>query len=548
MRRKARGRTILLALAVLLLLTPTALAAQEVEGQLTTIGTVRIGSLDTLDTSDARAIYATTSASTILTLDAAQSFVCYEWSHYATTTLAGHTIQTQTPDQHEDCANATEVHVDTLEGQSTGYAGFSAGKAAVTVLGPESATTRSLPAETFASPDADRDQGPDRNDPRDPAYAVNIATPHLRVDAGGDATITGEINLKIRGLTLRVTTASNTTTFTTGRTQTPGPISDTNESWVVIRAPMARASLSNAAILSLALGSFDASARGPIAFEATMGSLATSAGTLLPTPGHEDLLRGDLALNVAPSGSNEATLNVHGSVAETSMALQGGHVSTPARFFAHTPWPFILLGLVVSLGGVGGTLLVRAKLRVPQASASTQTEPHPLEREAAQALVDQAELEGDEGHHENAADLLLRARQRANLPGLALREGIHRLTARQYPKALAALDVAMQTDSGGEAEWMATAAALEWGADDLAETYLIRGLERATNPEWLGNLVDELSGQFEPLTASDAVRTAADLAANRAPSLQAAPSAPPGLSRLLAMGFLARLLRFLLRS
>lgn len=348
-------------------------------------------------------------------------------------------------------------------------------------------------------------------------YFAEITEPHILLSAGGTVQISGPGAIKIRGPTVVIDSDTGRMTFETGSEQSSP--AETKVRWLVIDADALTATFeTGSARFVAAIAQGQASWNGTATVHHPTGRLY-AGGSEYEARAASTTIGGKLnAALAADPTAKVARLRIALSGDMQTTALAATPVPTPPIGFGLNTWGLLLVGAVL-FGG--SALAIALKKRVDEFPRTDRVNTHPLDQAAAAALLAQAEEAEEEAQWERAADLFGRARRvdirNPENPRFAIQEGIYRRRAGQHEAAIAAFAEAMRAMTTGQAEWFGTLTALEWGAPDLAEEYLVRGLMHATDPTWLALLIRSVQKDFSKLQdRSEVQRALADAEARAA--------------------------------
>lgn len=315
-----------------------------------------------------------------------------------------------------------------------------------------------------------------------PTFHREFIGPNVNGTGTGIIAFQGAGAIKFMGLSVTVTASENTTTIKTrdvNKTTTPYTSSRSRE-WVYLSFSHANATIDTTTPVLVAASRVMAlHVEGKMQYEASKD------------------IEGNLSGSAAPSfDGRQLDVLLSGDVRSTNVAAL--HVSPMPGDLVRSPWlPLTLLGAVVASGG-GALIVSRYKSRRVRL-----VEPRPRRLSHAE----RAELAADSGEFRVAADLWARARRDdPKKPGFALEEGICRYFADEPGHAIEAFDAASREKDDGEAELWSALCAVAMGDEDLAETYLVRALDREPTREVLACFWDD--EEFAGLRARDSVHEA----------------------------------------
>lgn len=439
--------------------------------------------------------------------------VCAREQREAEATIAGNTFHTLMPNGRDhSCANLTSVRVGLAPGGThKGWLALDTGR----VRGVLDATMKNLTPNAdsvIASEDA-RNAAGNIEGPEQPFFRKELNEAHLRTIVSGVIEYDGAACLKVKGPDFRVESDQGTTVYTTDDgTGSGAPARERITRWLVIWFPDGGVRFTTSGLVDVAAESAPRVAwNGNATLTAESGALRAFGGTF-NAPRAPAWLDGDFTAILAPTADGAGMLaRIDGDVRATSLryvpAAEGPRM-VPAGLGV---LGFAIVGAVVMFGVSAAVVVKRRRAQVDVRPAVLLADLHTAE---------------DEDRPREAADILWRLRRAEPVSVENVRrvvqEAIYRRRLKDYQGALSALDEAMRTTTSGHAEWWAVTVALEWGAVDLAESYLVQGLMRATDPAWLALLIMGAETAFAPLVESQDVRAALREATARAERITAA--------------------------
>ena len=457
-------------------------------------------------------------------LTAPSASVCVYEQQYAEATAGGTTFRTVLPGgERSFCDNLTRVRVSlAYEGRHDGWAGFQAAPGGIlTTTAAE--TIDPHDRSTLASGDADVSGNDLRDTAGQPYFRRHIDGPHLRFHAAGAAVYQGAGCAKFKGPDLQVQAEEAATTVyaTQHRNDTQESVAEGTARWLWLCFSSGSVfTILHPGRLESAVEHADrANWSGNVTFLPIAGALTTPDGVYEPD-GAPKWLVGDFTARIAPtSDAAGLAISVDGELQATSLRhvptrVTDGPLSTVA--------PWFVVGAVVATGAavaVGGAIVkARKHVLIPTSTQASPASPPPLlgdrrgSLEKAGEIIKEAMRTAENAQSptdwRRAAKLYRKARTVD--PGIAelaaLDEGFCWLKANEYAKAIEAYEEAAITCMTGEAERWAAEAAIDFGDDELALTYLLRAMDR----DPAGFVVSEIANEptFAPLRQRRELREA----------------------------------------
>lgn len=304
------------------------------------------------------------------------------------------------------------------------------------------------------------------SDAGSPGFGVVLDMPHLRADAAGTFLLEGDLALKLRGSTLRLDAAENSTEVETGPRTDPLVPTRSTDRWVYVTVTGARLELTLPKPAQLAAWRCRVELHaGDIVLEDALGNV--TEGTRVYQASREDMrLSGDLRALIWPDGDGiEARLRI-----EIEGDLAAANLRTTGRAWVPRSEASMAGLLVLGVAGVVVASAVMVATKRKRASSSLSVE----------QLVDLAGEAAEAGRHADALEWTLAAQARSPTSArLITDEGFLRSALDDVEGALSAYDRAAHLDPSGEGEFLAAVLLCERGDLERACGYLLRALDRA---------------------------------------------------------------------
>jgi hypothetical protein len=388
----------------------------------------------------------------------------------------------QTSPVSERSYYVSDATVTAAPGAGPGFVGaYLQGKGQMRFNAGEDVTTR--PSAASAIPEGTTG----RPDPALPFYHVDIAGPHLDLGARGLVVCECPAALKIMGSEVTIRAHENTTTLQTG-TFPANPL-ETTKRWLYLSWETGDFALNATGMVEAAATDVASFAAGAVVFVAKdVGEMRTSEVQYTAQEGDPVQIVGTLAGTLATLDGSIGRLHVDGEVASTSLHP----VPLPPVPIVARSGLLLWLGLaVVGLVAAGGVMAVLRRPRVGAVLAH-RSRVGAWERELAEDYGRRGLEAADNDDFHASAELHERASRSDPTQGdYPLREGTARFQLRQFERAIGAFERAMPLRGDGEPEWWAAQAAMALGNDDLAETYILRALERDASAWVLHGLMQD---------------------------------------------------------
>ena len=239
-------------------------------------------------------------------------------------------------------------------------------------------------------------------------YHATVARPHLRAEGRGAAEVEGAGRVKVSGLELEVVSDEGRMRLRTGRHET-SPL-HVEDSWLVLKSDAFALEVRSEAVWRTALSEAAASWSGTVTFRPVQGALATEGDTYSAEGGRVSL-RGTFETSLRPeldAGGARLRLDIHGDLADTTLATASRPAAPVARDLGVLPWLGLGVGLAAVSALAGGAILRRRAARPRPAPAAARASEASAER-----CVGQAEACLLEGDFRKALHWILQARRAA---------------------------------------------------------------------------------------------------------------------------------------